>query len=208
MKIKNISVKLKIMLPVALLVIIIVISNLTSFKIANNMLHVGTEISDNYSASLVQLGEISEKFEKLNGIIYKHCIATDDDQKIELVENYESTVKEISTLCNEFKKNLDAGQETENFNEFQKNYKDYLEDYKTTIQASSSGQGVIASKMANVNLVTKSAKIEKNIKKMQEANQLAMDKGISKKKKVYNKSSKQSLHIFPQIHKSHVILQL
>ena len=188
MKLKNISIKFKIMLPVALIVALLVISNLTSFKIANNMLNVGKDISDNYSANLVQLGDISQKFEKLNGIIYKHCIATDGDAKDELVKKYEDTVNEISTLSKEFEKTLDAGKEKENFNEFQTNFNAYLEDYATAMTASASGQGVIASKMANVNLVTKSEKIEQNIDEMLKANQTAMDKGIDEQESVYKKS--------------------
>ena len=64
MNFKNMSVKFKIMMPVALISILLIISSLTSIRIANNMLSVGQKISGNYSASLTQLGEISEKFEK------------------------------------------------------------------------------------------------------------------------------------------------
>ena len=66
MKLKNISIKIKIMLPVAIIVALLVLSSVTTIRIANNMLSVSQEISDNYSASLVKLGEISENFEKLN----------------------------------------------------------------------------------------------------------------------------------------------
>lgn len=61
MKLKNTSIKIKIMLPVAVIVVLLALSSLTSIRIANNMLNVGTEISDNYSKSLVLLGDISEK---------------------------------------------------------------------------------------------------------------------------------------------------
>ena len=116
MNFKNISVKFKIMMPVALISILLVISSLTSIRIANNMLSVGQKISGNYSASLTQLGEISEKFEKLNGTIYKHCIATDSAAKEQLVTEYENTINEISNLIANFKKTLDTGKETESFN--------------------------------------------------------------------------------------------
>lgn len=56
MKLKNTSIKIKIMLPVAVIVVLLALSSLTSISIANNMLNVGTEISDNYSKSLVLLG--------------------------------------------------------------------------------------------------------------------------------------------------------
>ena len=49
MKLKNTSIKIKIMLPVAVIVVLLALSSLTSIRIANNMLNVGTEISDNYS---------------------------------------------------------------------------------------------------------------------------------------------------------------
>lgn len=188
MSLKNISVKFKIMLPVALISILLIVSSITSIRIANNMLSVGQEISDNYSASLVQLGEISEKFEMLNGIIYKHCIATDSTAKEKLVKDYESTVSEISKLTTNFKKTLDAGKETENFNKFQENYNQYLKDYKTAINASASGQGTIAAQMANDTLITQSANIEESITQMQEANQSAMDEGILEQKSVYKTS--------------------
>jgi len=99
MKLKNTSIKIKIMLPVAVIVVLLALSSLTSIRIANNMLNVGTEISDNYSKSLVLLGDISEKFESLNSIIYKHCISTDDSVKSSLVQNYKTRTKEISNLC-------------------------------------------------------------------------------------------------------------
>ncbi len=196
MKLKNISIKIKIMLPVAIIVALLVLSSVTTIRIANNMLSVSQEISDNYSASLVKLGEISENFEKLNSIIYKHCIATDDDVKANLVKSYKSTLREISKLCIQFKKTLNEGQETTSFNEFQQNYKHYIKDYKTAINASKFGQSVIASQMANDALMTQSAKIEKNIQKMQEANQTAMNNGILEQKKVYRTSQISGITLF------------
>lgn len=188
MNFKNVSVKFKIMLPVALISILLVVSSLTSIRIANDMLSVGQKISGNYSASLTQLGEISEKFENLNGTIYKHCIATDSDAKEQLVTEYKNTINEISKLIANFKKTLDTGKETEIFNKFQENYNSYLTNYKTAINASASGQGTIAAKMANDTLITQSAKIEDNITQLQELNQAAMDNGVLKQTSVYRTS--------------------
>ena len=188
MNFKNMSVKFKIMMPVALISILLIISSLTSIRIANNMLSVGQKISGNYSASLTQLGEISEKFEKLNGTIYKHCIATDSEAKKQLVTEYENTINEISKLIANFKKTLDTGKETEIFNKFQENYNAYLTDYKTAINASASGQGTIAAQMANDTLITQSAKIEDNITQLQETNQAAMDNGVLRQTSVYKTS--------------------
>ena len=142
------------MLPVAVIVVLLALSSLTSIRIANNMLNVGTEISDNYSKSLVLLGDISEKFESLNSIIYKHCISTDDSVKSSLVQNYKTRTKEISNLCTQFEKTLDAGQEEDNFNEFKTNYDKYLKDFNTALNASTAGQGTLAAEMANNALFT------------------------------------------------------
>ena len=188
MNFKNMSVKFKIMMPVALISILLVISSLTSIRIANNMLSVGQKISGNYSASLTQLGKISEKFEKLNGTIYKHCIATNSEAKEQLVTEYENTINEISKLIANFKKRLNTGKETEIFNKFQENYNAYLTDYKTAINASASGQGTLASQMANDTLITQSAKIEDNITQLQKLNQAAMDNGVLKQTSVYRTS--------------------
>ena len=188
MKLKNTSIKIKIMLPVAVIVVLLALSSLTSISIANNMLNVGTEISDNYSKSLVLLGDISEKFESLNSIIYKHCISTDDSVKSSLVQNYKTRTKEISNLCTQFEKTLDAGQEEDNFNEFKSNYDKYLKDFNTALNASTAGQGTLAAEMANNALFTQSQKIEDNITEMQDANQKAMDAGVAKQKSVYSAS--------------------
>ena len=188
MKLKNTSIKIKIMLPVAVIVVLLALSSLTSIRIANNMLNVGTEISDNYSKSLVLLGDISEKFESLNSIIYKHCISTDDSVKSSLVQNYKTRTKEISNLCTQFEKTLDAGQEEDNFNEFKSNYDKYLKDFNTALNASTAGQGTLAAEMANNTLFTQSQKIEDNITEMQDANQKAMDAGVAKQKSVYSAS--------------------
>jgi len=188
MKLKNTSIKIKIMLPVAVIVVLLALSSLTSISIANNMLNVGTEISDNYSKSLVLLGDISEKFESLNSIIYKHCISTDDSVKSSLVQNYKTRTKEISNLCTQFEKTLDAGQEEDNFNEFKSNYDKYLKDFNTALNASTAGQGTLAAEMANNTLFTQSQKIEDNITEMQDANQKAMDAGVAKQKSVYSAS--------------------
>ena len=188
MKLKNTSIKIKIMLPVAVIVVLLALSSLTSIRIANNMLNVGTEISDNYSKSLVLLGDISEKFESLNSIIYKHCISTDDSVKSSLVQNYKTRTKEISNLCTQFEKTLDAGQEEDNFNEFKTNYDKYLKDFNTALNASTAGQGTLAAEMANNALFTQSQKIEDNITEMQDANQKAMDAGVAKQNSVYSTS--------------------
>ena len=188
MNFKNMNVKFKIMMPVALISILLVISSLTSIRIANNMLSIGQKISGNYSASLTQLGKISEKFEKLNGTIYKHCIATNSEAKEQLVTEYENTINEISKLIANFKKRLNTSKETEIFNKFQENYNAYLTDYKTAINASASGQGTIAAQMANDTLITQSAKIEDNITQLQKLNRAAMDNGVLKQTSVYRTS--------------------
>lgn len=106
MKLKNTSIKIKIMLPVAVIVVLLALSSLTSISIANNMLNVGTEISDNYSKSLVLLGDISEKFESLNSIIYKHCISTDDSCKQALSKTTKREQKRFQISVPSLRKHL------------------------------------------------------------------------------------------------------
>ena len=79
MKVKSVNVK--IILPTSILAVLLLISGIISIRNVNSMMKGSKEISDNYAMSLSYLGEVSEHFQSLHGIIYAHCLAGDSASK-------------------------------------------------------------------------------------------------------------------------------
>lgn len=183
---KNAGIRVKIFLPILLLALLVLTVVLFSFLNIRNLMGDSEKISENYSASISQLGEISEDFESINRIIYAHCIATSNDQMAKLNKEYAAKIDAITSVMSEFEKTLDAGTETDNYNQFKTDFESYIKSFETALKFSTANQNEKAVEKANGELSQLSEVISGDIDNMINANQEAMDLAVRKQKTMYN----------------------
>ena len=99
---KNLSIRYKILVPVALLGCLLIALAVMSIQSANQIMDAGEEISENYAVKIEQLGDISADYQRLRRVAFAHIIADSDTLQESLESEADSLKSEISGLCDEF----------------------------------------------------------------------------------------------------------
>ncbi len=185
---KNIPIKIKALLPITILSVILIVAMVVTMGSMDNMLAASEEISQNYAASIEELGTISENFESLHRVIFAHCIATTSDQQRRLEDEYNELLEELRIGCEVFAQKLDAGEETTLFETFQTHMEEYLAKYDIAIMYSSMNQDDMAASVANGQLTTTRDLIRADLDAMVVNNETAMDNAIAYNETVYHAS--------------------
>ena len=183
---KNISLKIKVILPVVFLIIMLMFSGFMSINVARIMLNSSNEISENYTTGLVTIGSISEKFEKMNRIVYAHCLAIENVTREDFIEEYGKLKDEITELCSKYESITFDGEEEKSFINFKSIYQDYLVTYDKAIQLSEANETYKASIVANTTLDKQGDLIITLLDHMKELQKKGMDNAIKKQHGIYN----------------------
>lgn len=182
---KNLSIRLKIMIPVAAMGIMILVLGLVALAGSDNIMDTSTEIVENYSKSIEQIGDVMANYQDLRRLAYAHILAEDNAAKKKLDEEIAVVKQDITDTCNEFAKSLDPGEEANSFQEFENEYAEFLEIYDNVIRLSNAEQDQKATEIANSSLATEGADIALELEEMEEANKLAMDEAAKAQQLVY-----------------------
>lgn len=75
---KNMSVRVKIMIPLLTLAVIIFGMGITSYIGMNNIMDASTSISGNYARCLDMVGDFNADFQEISRIAYNHIVADDE----------------------------------------------------------------------------------------------------------------------------------
>ncbi len=189
----NISVRSKILIPFIMLGIILIASCATSMISANNMMNKSTDISDNYAASIEQLGQISSDFESLNRVVYAHCIVSTQDARDNLEKEAENLEKSINATYELLAERYTEGTEAELLAEFTKIFEKYLDSHGMAIIYSAGNQSSMAVGLANGVLSTLSVQVADIIDQLIAVNTEAMTKAIEAQQITYNTAYRTSV---------------
>jgi methyl-accepting chemotaxis protein len=128
---RNLSVRVKIMIPVILLAVIIVSSSLVDFASMKKLNQASTEISDNYAYSLNMVGNIDSAFQELKGYAFAHIVADTSAETERVSTNITRVYNEILELMEEFESGLDEGSDEETY---YYQFKDKCEEFQEVYQ--------------------------------------------------------------------------
>ena len=101
------SVKLTLMIPIAILAAISILSNSLAVLNIYNVSKHATNNSENYLNGIIELEEIKQKTQNIHRLSLSHIIATDLSTMISITENIKAEEKEIGERFDNFKKSLD-----------------------------------------------------------------------------------------------------
>lgn len=186
--IKNLSVRLKIMLPIGLLAALLVISNAANVFSLGRMMSASSEISDYYNEDISNLERVYADFEAMQRLVFAHCVATDEETMTTLKEESETLRREINAISAQLGMHMDDQEEKNAYNEFKRSYNAYLSDYDEAIGYSGANYKTQAGEIANTTLTQAGTEIHEKITLIVEKKQADRASAVQSQKDVYSSS--------------------
>lgn len=183
---KNLSIRFKILIPVALLGCLLIFLALTSINSAGQIMEASKAISGNYASQIEHLGDVSTYYQTLRRVAFAHIVAKDDKALQQtLKEEADSLKEDINSKCSEIESSLDTTEAKEGFQQFKTDYAAYLVIYDTILENSTNGKVAEATSLANKDLKEAGTALTAEMSSMREMNKKEMDRAISHQNKVY-----------------------
>lgn len=183
---KNLSIRFKILIPVALLGCLLIFLALTSINSAGQIMEASKAISGNYATQIEHLGDISTYYQTLRRVAFAHIVAKDDKALQQNLKEEADFLKEnIESKCNDIESFLDIEEAKESFQQFKADYAAYLVIYDTILDNSTNGMVAEATALANKDLKEAGTALTAEMSTMREMNKKDMDKAISHQNQVY-----------------------
>lgn len=183
---KNLSIRFKILIPVALLGCLLVILALTCINSAGQIMDASKAISGNYALQIENLGDISTYYQTLRRVAFAHIVAKDDKNLQQTLKEEADTLKaDIDGKCDEIDALLESTEAKEGFEGFKTDYAAYLVIYDTILDNSTNGNIAEATALANKDLKEAGTALTAKLTSMREMNEKEMDEAVSHQNKVY-----------------------
>lgn len=193
---KNISIGLKVMLPVILLALLLAGTSYSSVASMDRMMDANEEISGNYAKSMSLLGDISTAFETLEKAAYAHSVTSNEDNMRRHEEEMKNVYEEIDSLCADYEKYIEFDNEKETYNSFKELYAAYLVIFEEAVNYSVKNNTIQALALVNGDLATAGSDVFAKISEMRDINQDYMDMAVADSENTYKNARRTSFILF------------
>jgi len=183
---RNWSVKIKIMLPVLLLVVLTLLTCVTSLMSMSEMQDASIVISDNYAESMSFLGDLSTNFEAIERVAYAHCATDDDTAMRSLEKEVEGIAAEINQARSQYEQLVNDSEEKENYQQFQTLFTSFLDTYTQAVKLSAQHKDKEALDIANGQLSKQGEEISKVLANMRSINKEGMERAVKSNNDAYD----------------------
>lgn len=141
----QISIKVKVMLPICILGIVILLASISSLVNSKRLLQAGVVISKDCSKSIELLMDMSSELESMGKNMYGHCDAENSISKESFATSIHEKLESMDSYFKQYKKQKKTAREKEYFGALQNRFKKYKE-----VTASSKGDADGATEAINV----------------------------------------------------------
>lgn len=184
---KNFNVPVKILGPVAGLLVLILILTFTNNNGMTNILDASKEVSGHYAQSIQMLGEISKDIEAIQIIAYRDCIANTDDVDPAAIElEMEELKAEVEAEILEYEATILEGEESDTYVLFQEKYQRFLSSLNNVIKLNNNAANVDAIKVCNTKLIVFSDELATVTDTLMAINIAGMENAIAANQSAYN----------------------
>jgi len=188
---KNLSIKVKVLLPITILSIAMIFAALSSRYIAQQMYKASSEISGSYMASVIDLNTLAKEFEGLKGAVYAHVLAVDEEEMSAYEAEYKGHVEAIKELSATIEATLEEGSEEEEaFRTFWEAYQLFLPRCKQAISHSNNGNQKMAMNQLRGAIQTSSSSIATAINEIVAGKMEDMEASLQRLEGVHDQSLK------------------
>jgi len=116
---KNIGIKVKLLVPVFLLVVVLILNGITSNTESKQIKDISDEIGYNSAESILMLGQMSSDFKSVQRIAFAHITCSDEDQISGLLKELSTLFGDLKRMSAEYQESVEPGTEKEQYiNEF------------------------------------------------------------------------------------------
>jgi Methyl-accepting chemotaxis protein len=186
MFLKNLSIRFKILIPVAILGCLIFALGIMSIQSANQIMTASEEISSDYALKIEQLGDVTGFYQTLRRVAFAHIVAQGNTElQNTLIEEADSLKETIKGLCDEYQAKLNSQKEKDSFKQFETDYADYLVIYDQILEYSANTQVSEASELANNDLKVAGTALTAELSDMRALNKENMDAAVAHQKSLY-----------------------
>ncbi len=186
MFLKNLSIRYKILIPVAVLGCLMFVLGAMSIQSARQIMSSSEEISGDYAIKIEQLGDVTGSYQTLRRVAFAHIVAQGDTELQKTLEEEADSLKTtISDLCKEYEATLDTPDEENSFQQFETDYAAYLEIYDAILTYSADGDIEKASGLANDDLKVAGTALTAELNDMRTMNKTNMDNAVTHQKQLY-----------------------
>lgn len=187
MFLKNLSIRLKILIPVAVLGCLMFVLGLISIRSASQIKTASDEISGTYAIKIEHLGDVTSSYQTLRRVAFAHIVAQGDKNLQKTLEDEASELNTtIDGLCEEYGKILTSADEEKSFQQFTDDYAAYLVIYDKILTASVSGDTTTATTLANTDLKQAGTALTALLGEMRDMNKANMDDAVAHQKTLYD----------------------
>lgn len=188
---KNLSIRYKILIPVALLGCLMLALAFVSNRNAGQIMSASKDISNVNAAKIEQLGDITASYQTLRRVAFAHIVASGDLSLQQTLEQEADSLKaEITGLCNDYEAVLTSEEEKASFEKFMSDYANYLVIYDKILTYSANGQKAAASGLANTDLKEAGTALTAELNTMRSMNKEDMEAAIKYQSDVYSRSTR------------------
>ena len=145
---RRIGIKVKVLLPVIVLGIVSLFSNMMAVTNLRSVNAEAAMITDHYMVSIEKLSDIQKKAQNLHKMALSHIVATDVENMLSIVDDVRSTEEELDTCLEEYRYYLDKDTMSD-YEQLCAEY-DRMKDAMANVMAySANNQNELAYQMAN-----------------------------------------------------------
>ena len=192
MFLKNLSIRLKILIPVSLLGLLMLILGIVSLNSANRIMKTSEDITSDYVVRIEQIEETMIAYQSLRRVAFAH-IVEDDAQKMQtLVQEADELKAEIDALCAEYEQGISA-EEEEAFAKFKDGYKNYLVIYDKILEYSAKRKNADASDLASGDLRDAGVALTEELDILIDVNKKSMEDAVSVLNKLYGNITRMTI---------------
>lgn len=177
---KGLSSKYIILIPVFILGIVCILSNLGAVNNIKKVNKSATRIANGYMNCIENLGEIQKETLLIHRLALSHIVATDLDTMLSLVDAIRAEEAELENKLTQFEKTYVTEENKQEYDSLIKNYTSLKHEIANVMSCSASGNNEQAYALANVEIADYSNQMQQAIADMQSmANQNAENAKIT-----------------------------
>ncbi len=193
---KNISVKIKVMVPIFLLIALVVVSCMVSQIGTTNLMNASEAISGDYAVCIERLDEVSEAFADMQRIAYAHCIAANGEGKQGLERELAEIYEEMYKLLGEYELLQHGGEEAEEYQHVLIEIDEFVGVLTEILTLSAQGKVDNAVNIANTSLKEVVSHVDQELDSLIAYNEAGMEDAIANSKAMYQLAASSSTIMF------------
>lgn len=164
---KKISTKLIIMIPVFILGIVSIFSNVWALKSLGNVNTAASVIAEDSMSSISELAEIEQETMQIHNLALSHIVATDLNTMIGLVEDIRAEEDALEQSLSDYEQYVDSDSQAD-YNSICENYESLKYECANVMAYSAAGDNTAAYELANGDISSYASSIESSISSIKE----------------------------------------